>query len=168
MSESRRGRLPSLPVHPGVPQHLEAHRLVVDGLVARPLSLDATALAALPAAAITDDFLCLEGWSVAGLHWEGVSVATVLDAAGVRDGAAWVQASAGEFSVPLALDDARRGLLALRLGGAPLPPEHGGPLRLVVPGADCFASIKWLDRLELRPEPGADTGRAIALRRIGR
>lgn len=172
MTDVPRGELPALPVHPGVPPDPDGHRLVVDGLVRRRLELTPDDLAALPPAAVTDDFLCLEGWSVPGLHWEGVAVATLLDAAGLAPEGphddAWVQASAGGFSVPLPLADARRGLLALRLGGEPLAPAHGGPMRLVIPGADCFASIKWLDRLEVRREPAANTGREIALGRIGR
>ncbi len=101
-----------------------------------------------------------------GLHWRGVALATVLDAAGVAAQARSVQASAGEFSVPLTLKDSRGALLATQLGDAPLPREHGWPVRLVVPGADCFTSIKWLDRIELRAEPGQNTGREIALGRL--
>lgn len=103
-----------------------------------------------------------------GLHWGGVALATVLEAAGVAEQARFVQASAGEFSVPLSLDAARRALLATRLGDTPLPREHGWPVRLVVPGDDCFTSVKWLDRIELRAQPGANTGRDIALGRLPR
>lgn len=158
--------LDALPVHPSAPPDPASYRLVVDGLVGRRLELTAADLAALPPAAVTDDFLCLEGWSVPGLHWEGVALATVLDVAGVDAGATCVQASVGGFSVPLTLDEARGALLATRLGEAPLPPEHGSPVRLVVPGGDCFTSIKWLDRIELRAEAGRNTGREIALGRI--
>jgi hypothetical protein len=41
--------------------------------------------------------------------------------------------------------------------------EHSGPVRLVVPGGKCFASIKWLDHLELRSDPGLNTAETIAL-----
>lgn len=158
--------LSALPVHPGGPRESAHPRLVVDGLVARRLELTAADLAAFPLAEVTDDFRCLEGWSVAGLHWRGVALATVLEAAGVAAQAQIVQASAGEFSVPLTLEQARGALLATRLGEAPLPREHGWPVRLVVPGADCFTSIKWLDRIELRAQPGPNSGREIALGRL--
>jgi len=168
MTNAQSHPLDALPVHPGGPPACADSRLVVDGLVARRLELTPADLAALPLAEVTDDFRCLEGWSVPGLHWRGVALATLLDAAGVDDDACTVQASAGEFSVPLPIEDARRALLATHLGDAPLAREHGWPVRLVVPGADCFTSIKWLDRIELRAEPGANTAREIALGRLGR
>ncbi len=160
--------LDALPVHPGGPTVSDHPRLVVDGLVARRLELTPDDLASLPLAEVTDDFRCLEGWSVPGLHWRGVALATLLDKAGVDATARTVQASAGDFSVPLTIDQARSALLATRLDDRPLPREHGWPVRLVVPGADCFTSIKWLDRIELRAEPGPNTGREIALGRLGR
>lgn len=160
--------LDALPVHPGGPAAATHPRLVLDGLVARRLELTPADLAAFPPAAVTDDFRCLEGWSVPGLHWRGVALATLLDAAGVDDRARSVQASAGEFSVPLTIEEARGALLATHLGDAPLAREHGWPVRLVVPGADCFTSIKWLDRIEVRAEPGPNTAREIALGRLRR
>ena len=63
-------------------------------------------------------------------------------------------------------------LVAAGLLATPAAFAQGGypnkPVRLVVPGADCFTSIKWLDRIELRAEPGPNTGREIALGRLGR
>lgn len=158
--------IPSLPVHAGDYPDPAEFRLVVDGLVDHRLELTATELGALPRAAVTDDFRCLEGWSVPDVHWEGVALSTVLEAASVRAGARWVQLSAGEFSVPLELAVARRALLATHVAEAILAPEHGGPARLVVPGGDCFTSIKWLNHVEVRTEPAENTGRRIALGRI--
>ncbi len=156
----------ALPVHPGGPPEADHPLLVVEGLVARRLELTPADLALLPLADVTDDFRCLEGWSVPGLHWRGVALATLLDAAGVAAQAIHVQASAGVFSTPLTLEQARSALLATHLGDAPLAREHGGPVRLLVPGADCFTSIKWLDRIELSAQPGPDTAREIALGRL--
>ena len=80
----------------------------------------------------------------------------------------YVQASAGDFSVslPLPLGHVERALLAIRLYEGAVPSEHGGPVRLVVPGGQCFMNIKWLDHLELRTEPGANTAMTIALDRL--
>ncbi len=166
MAKTEPTLLSALPVHQGGPRESSSPRLVVDGLVTHRLELTPADLAALPMAEVTDDFRCLEGWSVPGLHWTGVALATVLEAAGVAAQARFVQASAGEFSVSLSLEDARNALLATCLGDAALPREHGWPVRLVLPGADCFTSIKWLDRIELRAEPGANTAREIALGRL--
>lgn len=145
--------------------------LRVTGLVRRPLALTSADLRALPGETLTDDFTCLEGWTVPGVRWQGVRVAAVLALADVLPEAQWLQASAGSgrdaFSLPLPLDEARRALLAYGIDGKPLAPEHGGPLRLVVPGRECFTSIKWLDRLEARAAPGPDTARSIATGRLG-
>ena len=168
MTDPESHSLSALPVHPGAPSAPADPRLVVDGMVARRLELTPADLAAYPLAAVTDDFRCLEGWSVPGLHWRGVALATLLDAAGVDANARSVQASAGAFSVPLTLEQARGALLATQLDEQPLAREHGWPVRLVVPGADCFTSIKWLDRIELQAEPGPNTGREIALGRLAR
>ncbi|HEX5415262.1 MAG TPA: molybdopterin-dependent oxidoreductase [Chloroflexota bacterium] len=155
-----------LPIHP-VPRTVnDARRLTVAGLVARPLELAVDDLAALDQEAATGSFTCLEGWTVQDVRWRGVPLAAVLEQAEPSPSARWVEASAGAFSVSLSLDAARRSLLALRLGDGPLPVEHGGPVRLVVPGGDCYTSVKWLDRLELREQPGPNTGRAIALERL--
>ena len=158
-------RLQSLPVHPSK-RGDEPHVLRVDGLVGRCLELTPADLEGLGQQELTDDFTCLEGWTVPGLKGRGVALDTVLNLAGIDPEAKWVQASAGEFSVPAPLEAARRALLATRLGDDLLPAEHGGPVRFVLPGGDCFASIKWLDHLELRAEPGANTGQAIALGRL--
>jgi DMSO/TMAO reductase YedYZ molybdopterin-dependent catalytic subunit len=93
-------------------------------------------------------------------------VAALLARAEPRAEARWVQASAGEFSVPLPLETATQALLALELDGRPLPLEHGGPVRLLVRGGDCFTSVKWLDRLELRSEPAPNTARSTAIARL--
>ncbi len=160
-------RLESLPIHP-YPEPAAGYRLVIDGLVSRPLSLGAEDLAAMPQDEIFDEFACLEGWTVPGLRWRGVRMGQVLDRAGIAGDARWVQASAGDFSLPLPVDVARQSLLALTLNGEPIPQAHGAPVRLLVPGGECFTSVKWLARLELLAEPAPNTASEIALRRIGR
>ncbi|HZU06880.1 MAG TPA: molybdopterin-dependent oxidoreductase [Chloroflexota bacterium] len=154
----------SLPLH-RVPAAIPS-QLRVDGLVEQPLALTVADLEALPQRTVVDDFTCLEGWTVPGLVWEGVPLEALLALVQPRPEAQWVQASAGEFTMPLPLAEARGALLALRLNGQPLPKEHGGPLRLIVPGRECFTSIKWLERLELRAAPGPDTARQIARGRL--
>ena len=154
-----------LPVHPGG-QQAGSYVLRVDGLVGRALRLTKSDLDQLPQQTLSDDFTCLEGWTVPALKWRGVTLQTVLDLVGVQAEAQWIQASAGDFSVPVSIQDAGRALLATHLGDQELPAEHGGPVRLVVPGGDCFTSIKWLDHLELCIEAGANTGREIALGRL--
>jgi DMSO/TMAO reductase YedYZ molybdopterin-dependent catalytic subunit len=156
-----------LPVHPaqdekGVPPHV----LRVDGLVGRSLELTMADLERLPQQDLIDDFTCLEGWTVPRIQWRGVALETVLSLAKPRAEARYVEAGAGEFRVTLRREDAKRALIALRMGDSAVPREHGGPLRLVVPGGECFTSIKWLDHLELRSEPGENSGEKAARRRL--
>lgn len=163
--------LPQLPVFPTpVPAvDLDAWRLRVDGLVRHPLAMGYAEVRALPAVEDTSPFECVEGWRVARNHWRGVALGTLLDRARPLPRACFVTVRAGGFVMSLALEEARRPgvLLAYDLDGVPLPVEHGGPLRLVVPGRECFYGVKWVERLELAEKP-TETGRAIALGRIPR
>ena len=107
-------------------------------------------------------------WSAAAIGnalWRGVPLANLLDAAGVLDGAAHVgfsgldQCPNGdgtiEYGASIPLDQAlqRDVLLAWEMNGEPLPEEHGFPLRVIVPGYIGARSVKWLYRIEVRPEP---------------
>jgi DMSO/TMAO reductase YedYZ molybdopterin-dependent catalytic subunit len=156
----------SLPVHP-VPHRPTTLPLVrVDGLVNRVLDLRPADLLALPQQEVVGDFTCVEGWTVPHVSWQGVPLREVLDLAGVRAEAHWLQASAGLFSVPLPDEVWETAFLALRLGDEDLSVEHGGPVRLVVPGQACFTSVKWLDHLEVRAAAGPNTAEEIALGRM--
>lgn len=98
-------------------------------------------------------------------RWAGVPLREVLAAAGVAEGARFLAALGldeihqGEEvfglggSIPLDKAQGEEVLLATELNGAPLPPLHGGPLRLLVPGYIGARSVKWLGRLTLQAEP---------------
>jgi DMSO/TMAO reductase YedYZ molybdopterin-dependent catalytic subunit len=126
-------------------------RLVVDGLVDRPLALGYDELAARPPRRVVADFRCVSGWSVPAVRWEGVALAGLLDEAGVDGRAAAVrfESADGAYTDYLDLAAARAAgvLLALRLRGSPLSPERGAPLRLVVPGSYGYRGVKWLRRV---------------------
>jgi DMSO/TMAO reductase YedYZ molybdopterin-dependent catalytic subunit len=100
--------------------------------------------------------------------WDGVPLATVLDrvrpsASAYRvlvsglDPAAPSRTSVAGASWIFSRDDLQRALLAVRMNGAPLPRDHGAPVRLVVPGWYGCACIKWIDRLELVADQAAAT-----------
>jgi len=128
----------------------------VDGLVERPLTLDWAAWKALPRNAQTVDFHCVEGWSVGDVAWDGVALATVLAQARPLPEAVAVRfhAAGGTYGDDLTLAQAWAPsvVLADTAEGRPLPPEHGGPLRLVVPDQLAYKSVKWVERLELVAE----------------
>lgn len=123
--------LAELPVFrsPAVPFDPRTWRLTVGGLVARPIVLDYAEVLALHAVDDTSPFECVDGWRVAENHWSGVPVGVLLDMAGPLGGARFVTFHAGQFATSLTLEEARAPgvLLAYRLNGAPLAPEHGAP-----------------------------------------
>ena len=159
-----------------------AHRLQVDGALDRPLSLSVSGLARWPRREVAVTLECAgNGRSLVtprppGMPWglgaagsavfEGVSLADILEAAGPSSGAMEVlacgadagQVASGrtvayERSLPLAVALRQDVLVAHAMNGAPLSPEHGYPMRLVVPGWYGVASVKWLARLEVRRTP---------------
>ena len=97
--------------------------------------------------------------------WSGVALADVLAVAAPAHGAAHVgfvgadlcpeAKPAQHFGGSIPLDKARRPevLLAWSMNGEPLAPVHGAPLRVVVPGYIGARSVKWLERIEVRPQP---------------
>jgi DMSO/TMAO reductase YedYZ molybdopterin-dependent catalytic subunit len=166
---SREADRESLPTHP-VPPDRRARRaapsLRITGLIEQPRTVTPADLVALARVDLADDFACEEGWAVRGLHWQGVRLADVLALAGPDPSARYVRVCSGEYAVPLALPEADRAVLCDQLNGQPLPVEHGAPWRLVIPGAACYTSVKWVDRLEIAAEDGDHTGERIARARI--
>ena len=156
------------------------HRLRVGGLVERPLDLRVDDLCLLPQRTITVTTECAgnhrttlaplpagESWSggaVSTARWTGVSLAALLERAGVRPGSLEVvatgadsgQVAGGQVSYARSLPLARAlhpdTLVALRMNGEPLLAAHGAPARLVVPGWYGMASVKWLAAIELAGE----------------
>lgn len=161
--------LPEFPTTHMPPFDRLSWRLEVDGLVAKPLRLSYPEVLALPAMTQASPFACLDGWQVSDNRWEGVTVRTVLDMAEPLPQARFVIFHAGSFVVSLSLATVRRptALLAFKLNGAPLTPEHGFPLRLVVPDKQCYYGVKWVHRLEVARR-ARQTGKTIALGRLRR
>lgn len=111
----------------------------------------------LPRETITQDIHCVTKWSKLDTHWEGVSLDTLL--AGVETAAEYVIAfSDGGYTTNLPLEDVTSGKawIAYSYEGQPLPPEHGGPTRLLVPHLYFWKSAKWVRGLKLiaEDEPG--------------
>ena len=128
----------------------------VDGLVDQPLTVDHAAWTSLQRMDETVDFHCVEGWTVDNVMWGGVAPSVLLDQAGVKPEARYAvfHAYGGVYLSTLPLDLIRdaKTMLADSLNGVPLPPKHGGPLRLVVPGQLGYKNVKWVERIELSDE----------------
>jgi DMSO/TMAO reductase YedYZ molybdopterin-dependent catalytic subunit len=108
-------------------------------------------VAAMPVSELTADFHCVTKFTVPGIRWAGIPATEVLDhfppAAAVTHVMIWADFGysanirIGDFAAPTTL-------LATQLEGAPLTPEHGYPLRLVVPHLYGWKSVKWVRALE--------------------
>jgi DMSO/TMAO reductase YedYZ molybdopterin-dependent catalytic subunit len=112
---------------------------------------------ALPAETPTVDIHCVTSWSKFDTGWEGVSVDTILDGVELKGGFAVAECDGG-YTTNLQLDDLTGGTAWVvdTYDGGPLPPEHGGPARLLVPHLYFWKSAKWVRRLRIteRNEPG--------------
>lgn len=137
------------------PASTDAPRLRISGDVDTPLELD-DAMAGLERVTQVSDFHCVTTWTRRGLTWGGVRFAEffrriVVPKAGPAEDATFVVLrgqDGARTSLPLEDLLADDVLLADRLDGAPLPIEHGAPLRLVAPGHYGYKNVKHLDRIE--------------------
>jgi DMSO/TMAO reductase YedYZ molybdopterin-dependent catalytic subunit len=127
-------------------------RFRVSGLVAQPLEFTYEAFRALPRTTLSCDVHCVTAWSKLDMVFEGVPARVVLERARPLPEARFVMVHAEqgyETNLPLEVllsDDA---LFAWRANGADLTPEHGWPLRLVVPRLYFWKSAKWVRALEV-------------------
>ena len=129
------------------------------GLVEQPVTLSYQQFRELPKTTVETDIHCVTRWSKLDMSWEGVSIRHLLELVKPKPEARFVVAHAEEgytANLPLEVladDDV---LLADRADGVDLTPEHGWPLRLIVPGVYFWKSAKWLRAIELRStdQPG--------------
>jgi DMSO/TMAO reductase YedYZ molybdopterin-dependent catalytic subunit len=126
--------------------------LRVWGEVESELRLSWEELQALPSTEVTQDIHCVTRWSKFDMTFRGVPWRELEQLAGPRPSARFAIAHAEQgftANVPLSFLRDERALLAYEANGEPLTPEHGYPLRLVVPGKYFWKSAKWLRGIEL-------------------
>ena len=126
--------------------------LTIDGAVAEPYTLDWSQLMAMTQVRWSGDVHCVTRWSKFGMSWRGVAVAPLLARARPLPGAAFLLAeSIGGYTTNLPFSDVTEhpALVAHEADGAALDPEHGGPIRLLVPHLYLWKSAKWLSRLQV-------------------
>lgn len=130
----------------------EEWRLVVDGAVKQPVTLDFAALLSLPQVDDTSDFHCVTTWSKLDVPWRGVRVSTVLALAEPLEAATHLMVHGSDgYTTNVSLAEATKDdvLLAHTVYGAPLPVEHGGPVRMITPQLYAWKGSKWVSRLEV-------------------
>jgi DMSO/TMAO reductase YedYZ molybdopterin-dependent catalytic subunit len=134
---------------------LATWRFRVFGLVEKELSWSWDEFIALPQAAITRDFHCVTQWSRLDNLWEGIPFREVVRRIQPKPEAKYVMVHCfGGYTANLPLDVLMEEdvLFAHRHDGKPLSPDHGGPMRLVVPSRYGWKSAKWVNGLELMVE----------------
>ena len=111
---------------------------------------------ALPQSEIAADIHCVTTWSKFDTQWRGVSVDTLLEAAGLSEppGAFVLAHCDGGYTTNVPCEDLVDGkaMIATTFDGEPLDPEHGGPARLLVPHLYFWKSAKWVRRLQFIDE----------------
>jgi len=133
------------------------------GLVRAPLTLSYRELLELPRAEVVSDFHCVTRWSTFDNRWEGVPFREILARVQPQPEATHVMILGHRGSVrygystnlPLADLDRADVLLAMRRNGEDLTPEHGWPLRLLVPHLYAWKSAKWVRGLVFMSEDRA-------------
>ena len=126
--------------------------LAVWGEVENPIRLTWEDLNRLPRTQARQDIHCVTRWSRFDATFEGVHWSELAKLVGPRPSARYVVAHAEQgftSNVPIASLGEPQALLATRADGEPLAPEHGWPLRLVIPGKYFWKSAKWLRGIEL-------------------
>jgi sulfane dehydrogenase subunit SoxC len=161
--------------HSGVPDiDPERHRLLIHGMVERPLELGLSDLVRYPSVSRMVFVECpangsteWRGAQMPGVQfthgmihcceWTGVKLSTLLAEVGPKRGATWLLVEGGDAgvmarSLPMAkaLDDV---IVAYSQNGERIRPENGYPLRLIVPGWQGNVNIKWLRRIKLGDQP---------------
>ena len=149
--------------------------LVVDGFVDTPLSLDLDGIQSRPRISAIVTLECAgngraqllprpvsQPWlteAVGTAQWSGTPLSSLLREAGIADGAVDVVFTGADHGIergfeqdyqralPLAEAMGEGVMLAYEMNGAPLPPQHGAPLRLIAPGWYGMAHVKWLRRI---------------------
>ena len=157
--QTRTRKWPVLDAH-GTPRvDLEAWQFEVGGLVERPLKWSLDEFMQLPAARVYADFHCVTRWSRLDNLWSGVLTRTVAELVGVKPEAKFVVAEAHDYgwttNLPVEHFLAEDSLFAWANDGQPIPPEHGGPVRLIVPRLYAWKSAKWVKGVRFLAEDRA-------------
>ena len=138
---------------------MAAWRFQVSGLVEEQLEWTWEEFTAMPATAQTADFHCVTQWSQLDNAWEGVSIHDVMKRIKPLPNAGYVMLHCyGGYATNLSLGDLVQDdvLFAYKQEGKDLAPDHGGPLRLIVPKLYAWKSAKWVRGMEFmgKDKPG--------------
>src|SRR5258706_5337484 len=146
--QTRTKKWPVLDAHGAPPVDLATWKFEVDGLVENPLQFSLDEFMGLPPVKVYSDFHCVTRWSRLDNVWTGVSTSEIAKLAGVKPEAKFVLALAYDYgwttNVPIEYFLKEDSLFAFLHDGARIPPEHGGPVRLIIPQLYAWKSAKWV------------------------
>jgi DMSO/TMAO reductase YedYZ molybdopterin-dependent catalytic subunit len=146
--QSRTKKWPVLDAHGTPPVDLATWTFEVEGLVENPVRFSLDEFLQLPAVKVYADFHCVTRWSRLDNVWTGVSTREIARRAGVDTSAKFVLALAYDnnwtTNVPIEYFLKEDSLFAFLHDGQPIPPDHGGPVRLIIPQLYAWKSAKWV------------------------
>ena len=155
----RTKKWPVLDAHGAPRVDISSWQLEVGGLAEGGVTLSLPEFGELPRVKVFADFHCVTTWSRLGNLWEGVSTRELLSRVKPKSQAKFVVVHGYDYgwttNLPLADFLAEDALLADTHDGEPIPTEHGGPVRLIVPLLYAWKSAKWVKRIELVAEDQA-------------
>lgn len=129
---------------------LDEWSFTIGGLVREQVAWNWEEFTRLPAQTFLVDIHCVTKWSKLDTRWKGVSLDVLLEHVDLEPNAGFVTATCyGGYTSNLPLNDIIHGkaFIAYEYNDRPLPPEHGGPARLVVPHLYFWKSAKWVNGL---------------------
>jgi DMSO/TMAO reductase YedYZ molybdopterin-dependent catalytic subunit len=142
-----------LGIQPEIP--LERWSLTLDGLVEKPTTFSWAQFSALPQVEDVSDFHCVTTWSKFDCRWRGVAFTTLYEYVQPKPGARFVYFTSYDgYSTNVALercldDDV---LVATHFDGQPLPREHGGPARIIIPKLYAWKGAKFVKTITFLAE----------------
>jgi DMSO/TMAO reductase YedYZ molybdopterin-dependent catalytic subunit len=146
--QSRTKKWPVLDAHGTPAVDLATWTFEVEGLVENPVRFSLDEFLQLPAVKVYADFHCVTRWSRLDNVWTGVSTREIARRAGVDTSAKFVLALAYDnnwtTNVPIEYFLKEDSLFAFLHDGQPIPPDHGGPVRLIIPQLYAWKSAKWV------------------------
>lgn len=130
---------------------ISKYRLTVKGMVKNELSYTYDQLTSMIDTSITADFHCVEQWGVKDVAWEGVSIGRLMNESGAHGNYVLFESLDGYTSV-VDFEDAKKGLIALKMQGRALTYEEGFPARPFFPELYGWKSAKWLTAINVLSE----------------
>lgn len=138
-----------LGIQPEVTQ--EEWKLIVDGAVEHPVTLNWTEFMALPQTEDISDFHCVTTWSRLNMQWKGVRLMDLAALVSPFETATHILCYGyDDYTTNISLEEALKPdvLLVHTFEGKPLPKEHGGPVRMITPQLYAWKGSKWISRIE--------------------